>query len=89
MTNVWYCVCLQQTLDRGIRVLRGVGRQFHDHLNVAIAVRLVHLDDKPPCGAVNDAMVVLAAWTQLPNDPELRFLISDIIRFHFMSPNNH
>jgi hypothetical protein len=58
---------------------RGVGRQFHDHLNVAIAVRLVHLDDKPPCAAVNDAMVVLAAWTQLPNDPELRFLISDII----------
>jgi hypothetical protein len=66
-----------------------VGRQFHDHLNVAIAVRLVHLDDKPPCGAVNDAMVVLAAWAQLPNDPDLRFLISDIIRFHLMSPNNH
>jgi hypothetical protein len=42
------------------------------------------LDDKPPCGAVNDAMVVLAAWAQLPNDPDLRFLISDIIRFHLM-----
>jgi hypothetical protein len=48
---------LQQTLDRGIRVLRAASADNVMIISMSPSrFALSILDDKPPCGAVNDAM---------------------------------